>query len=767
MRFLLLSLLAATTIGGWAKEIHGVVIDEEGQPTSFVNVVLMNDSSFIDGTVTDGTGVFMFENADSTANTAKITVIGYEDTILPIPLNGELGTITLNPSSTLLGEVTVKANLPSTRLKGNAIVTNVENSVLATTGSANDVLNNVPMLRGSDGRYSVFGRGEAIIYINNRLVRNASDIGQLSSSEIKEVQVISNPGAQYGADVNSVIRIITKKPQGEGFSISVYSDNTYNKYFSSTDEALLKYRTGGLEILGIGSFSHRTSHQNEHIVSTTHGKSLISMETKTSAKTIKNTIIGKIGFNYMLNERHSIGAYYRFDYDRGHHYGHNLNDISDAGALSESSISDIKGLFNALPCNSANVYYNGTVGKFSIDVNGDYMQTKDNDRMYQHEQNLFTDNRNVTTFNTTRNRLYAEKVMVTYELPKGNILVGEEYTNTRSRNKFENPEAILKSEETDVRESNIGVFAELNQTFGKFSASAGLRYEHVKSDYYVDNALVAAQSKTYDNLFPSANVSYSTGDFRFSLAYSNRTVRPTYSNLNGNYFYVNSILYTRGNPYLAPSKRQDFTLQAVWKYITLSAQYTHTKDAILQIYEPYGENERINVFTVTNMPTHKYLSLFLNASPQFGIYHPSLSLGMQKQWFDIEYLGSNREMNDPSFTIQLNNTLSLPKDWYIEVFAWWRSHGDWKNWTYTHTYSLVNCRVYKMFLNKSLAVYLGFNDIFNGLIDKSNLYSGNVLMQSNVNKHGRNVELTVRYNLNSSNSRYKGTGAGKTEKNRF
>ena len=486
-----------------------------------------------------------------------------------------------------------------------------------------------------------------------------------------------------------------------------------------------------------------------------------------SVSTTQSDITGKIGFNYQLNENHSLGAYYKYDQNRGHHFGHYLNDIKENGDRSESSVSDLKGWFKALPCNSANIYYNGTIGKFTVDVNADYMQTKDNDRSYQYEQNEFSDNRNVTTFNTTRNRLFAEKASVSYELPKGNILIGEEYTNSRSRNDFRNPENILNSELTDVRESNIGVFAEVIQTFGKFSATAGARYEHVKSDYRLNGILVDGQSKTYNNLFPSANITYSPGDFRFSLSYSNRISRPTYHNLTGNYFYVNSMLYTRGNPYLKPARRQDFTAQASWKYMTLSAQYTYTKNVITQIFEPYDDNEKINVFTVTNTPNQKLFSLYLNASPVFGIYHPSLSLGMQKQWFGIDYRDRYLKLGSPIFTIQMQNTFTLPHDWFVEASLWWRSRGDWKNWTYTHTQSSVNVRVYKMFIDKSLTIYLGANDIFNGMLYHADIYSGNVRAQTNVNNHGRNVDLTIRYNFNTSKSRYKGTGAGQTEKNRF
>lgn len=56
----------------------------------------------------------MFENADSTANKVKVSMIGYEDLILPIPADGNFNTLSLSPSSVMLGEVVVKASLPST-----------------------------------------------------------------------------------------------------------------------------------------------------------------------------------------------------------------------------------------------------------------------------------------------------------------------------------------------------------------------------------------------------------------------------------------------------------------------------------------------------------------------------------------------------------------------------------------------------------------------------------------------------------------------------
>lgn len=344
MRFsFTVAILVLCSVFCTARDVRGILMDENGQPASFVNVVLMSDSTFIDGKVTDDAGLFLFENADSLADKVRITMIGYEDMELPIPADGNYDVISLKPSAVMLGEVVVKGDLPSTRIKGNALVTRVENSVLATAGSADDVLKNIPMVTGANGNFSVFGRGDAIIYINGRLVRSSDEIGQLSSGDIKEVQVINNPGAQYGANVSAVIRIVTKKPVGEGFSVSAYTKNIYNRWFTTREQLNLKYRTGGPEIFGMGYLRRGKTFDEEYAQTTSYGKSLLEMTSDQSVSTLQTDIIGKIGFNYQFNENHSLGAYYQHDYNKGRHSGHYLNDIAENGVLSESSVSDLKG----------------------------------------------------------------------------------------------------------------------------------------------------------------------------------------------------------------------------------------------------------------------------------------------------------------------------------------------------------------------------------------------------------------------------------------
>ena len=203
----LIALLAVLTAE--SRDIKGRILDENNAPLGFVNVVLINknDSTFISGTITKEDGSFLFEEAVNVPAILKFSSIGYATLSKDIPPTGNLGTVTLTPESVMLGEVVVKSNRPVTAIKGDALVTNVAGSQLEHAGTANDVLMQVPMVLGRDGSFEVFGKGSPAIYINGREVQDLTQLSQLNSADIQNVEVITNPGSKYDASVKSVIRI--------------------------------------------------------------------------------------------------------------------------------------------------------------------------------------------------------------------------------------------------------------------------------------------------------------------------------------------------------------------------------------------------------------------------------------------------------------------------------------------------------------------------------------------------------------------------------
>ena len=127
-----------------------------------------------------------------------------------------------------LQEVIVKGGLPNTRLKAGAMITRIEGTPLAQSGTLGEMLVKVPGMTGTDEAPEVLGKGSPLIYINGRKMRDASELKRLHSEDIRDVEVINNPGAQYDAQVRAVVRIRTRKQQGDGLSLDFTAANEHD-----------------------------------------------------------------------------------------------------------------------------------------------------------------------------------------------------------------------------------------------------------------------------------------------------------------------------------------------------------------------------------------------------------------------------------------------------------------------------------------------------------------------------------------------------------
>lgn len=160
-----------------------------------------------------------------------------------------MGVIGMKTDENVLGEVVVRSQLPVTRLGDEGLVTNVEGSVLSRMGTANDVLARIPGLQRKKDGFEVFGKGTPLIYINGRKLRDKEELAQLSSEDIKSVEVIHNPGARYDASVGAVVRIRTVKRQGDGFGFRLSGDYNQSENTDLNGQADVNYRHGGLDVL--------------------------------------------------------------------------------------------------------------------------------------------------------------------------------------------------------------------------------------------------------------------------------------------------------------------------------------------------------------------------------------------------------------------------------------------------------------------------------------------------------------------------------------
>ena len=199
----------------------------------------------------------------------------------------------------LLDEVVVKSRLPKTRIQGDAFVTTVEGTLLAEAGSAGDVLEHIPAVTRKDENFEVFGKGMPTIYINGRQVRDVDELERLNSSDIRRVELVTNPGARYDASVKSVIRIRTRRQKGDGFGFDLRSTYTYADRSQWHEQANLNYRHDGLDVFGKLTFRDTYHVQESRIAQTTHSGSVWQQVNDMTITNRNRRIDAETGLNYV------------------------------------------------------------------------------------------------------------------------------------------------------------------------------------------------------------------------------------------------------------------------------------------------------------------------------------------------------------------------------------------------------------------------------------------------------------------------------------
>ena len=433
--------LALSALG---KDIKGRVIDMSGMPLEFVNVVLLQDSAFVDGVITDKNGNFTLPCDVTDRLKLRLSFVGFDSKYVDITSDGELGDIQMTASgSTLLKEVEVKGH--TTYLKGNALVTNVENSILANAGTAKDVLRQIPMVVDNNGNLEIFGKGTPTVYINGRKITDLQELSTLLSGNIRNVEVISNPDSSYAADTKAVIRIRTKKPQGDGWSGTFRSTDGFQHYFQSANLMNLKYRTGNFEIFSNFTYNTGKSWEKKSTDMATLTKSEWNQQLSTVNTKHYNGFSGKLGFSWIINNKHSIGAFYQSEFAKNENKSVLESEVFENDAFYDSWKTDADNLSKNTPRQAANIYYNGQTGKLNIDFNADYIWNKGVQHTTNEETSQIQEDRHITTYSQRKSSMAAEKLVLSYPIGKGILRLGEEYTNSTTRNRFQTEYSDLET----------------------------------------------------------------------------------------------------------------------------------------------------------------------------------------------------------------------------------------------------------------------------------------------------------------------------------
>lgn len=660
-----------------------------------------------------------------------------------------------------LQEVVVTAKQPATKLIGSTLVTTIPGSNLADLGTALDVLAQLPMIKVDDNAVSVIGKNNIEIYIDGRPMRDGQELQQLLSTNMKKVELLMAPGAAYESTTGAVLKITTRRNFLQGLSLTDQFQLQRRRKWSVMDYLGLSYRFGDWELFVNGTINRNNSLAKGTTINTLvyDGKeTVVGSSQHNSYPTTTGVVKG--GFNYSHGSQ-SFGAYYRYNPERG-----DFNNTGSEWWNNDAPIlRDIDKRIRAHSHLTSLYYENTFADRYLLHFDGDFRQSRENNNVATTYPK--SANPEVNSSDRRESTLWAGKLYLNFPLGKGEFTVGtqDSYTHTTLDYRMLNDAVseYIPSSLTDARQTSAALFASWSRMFGKFSLSAGARYEYVDYDFKVDGKRDEYVSRRDHLLTPDLSLGYSFNEeSQVSLSYKMATVKPPYSQLTGSLSYTGLHEIEGGNPALRDEKMHDVQLFGMWKGFMLQADFTRALDTYAFVKQIYPADNLQLLMHPKNIDVSA-LSLYLVWSQPIRRWTPNVTLGMYRQWLTLD----NLQHNKPIFSYYFDNTFSLPHGWLITANISGQSQGDMHTNRFGSTWFTMDASVGKTFLNKSLTVKLSATDIFNTANNDWTMNTYGVFVDKRQSYDRRGVALNIIYNFQPRKSKYKGSSAAEEEMKRL
>ena len=660
-----------------------------------------------------------------------------------------------------LQEVVVNAKQPATKLVGTTLVSTIPGSNLADLGTALDVLAQLPMIKVQDNTVSVIGKSDIEIYIDGRPLRDEQELQQLHSSNMKKVELLMAPGAAYESTTGAVLKITTRRNFVQGLSLTDVFQLQRSHKWSVMDYLGISYRAGDWEF-----FLNETINRNNSQIKGATTNTLVynGMETVVGSRQNNSypTTVGVIkgGFNYSHGTQ-SFGAYYRFNPEHGSFKNNGAEWLDNSELLLRDIAKQIRSHSHL-----ASLYYENTFsGKYLMHFDGDFRNSHANNSMATTYSESATPAVNSTDCRTST--LWAGKLYLNFPLWNGDFTIGtqDSYTHTSLDYRMLNSSVseYIPSSLTDARQTSAALFASWSRMLGKFSLSAGARYEYVDYDFKVDGKRDENVSRRDHLLTPDMSLGYSFDqESQISLSYKMVTVKPPYSQLTGSLSYTGLHEIEGGNPALHDEKMHDVQLFGMWHGFMLQADYTRSLDSYTFVKQLYPADNLQLLMHPVNINLSA-LNLYLVWSKPIRCWTPNATLGMYQQWLTLD----NTQHNKPIFVYYFDNTFALPHGWNVTANFSGQTKGDMHTNRLSASWFTMNASVGKTFLNKSLNVKLSATDIFNTANNDWTMNTYGVRVDKRQSYDRRSVSLNIVYNFHPSKSKYRGSSAAENEMKRL
>ena len=602
-------------------KITGSVENSDGQPYSFLTVVLIKDkdSSVVKGTISNIKGSFIIQVPLEINTSYSLIASSLSDKLVLQKVKGindfrdttlALGKLVVSTQLKTLEEIRVSGKRPLLVRKLDRLEFDVSNSVLSTGYSTLEVLSKLPGITVDvSGNVLLNGRGDIYLLIDGKgqfLQKEQAQtvLNGLRSENIERIEIISNPPARYDAQGAAVINITTKKNKMVSDIHATYGNQIFP--ISKVSGFQYNFFTGGINLnRSFGKLKFFLSSDlilnHEYRNSTTSSLILVSngiIRENNSLDIYRETGLNyRVGLNLDITKKsdvdivfNSFGSpYKRYNTSVDNNYFNVFSHAFDSSYNTRGYRLGNKGRFSSIS-GKYHISFNEQQGKnlyFFADYSKSTNPSKESSLgyyylastaiSYKQDDFLFDRTYKVEIISTSVN--YEQQINKNGALDFGaKITKIQNSTNDSFRYLVSDPQGLgaeSKINQFKYEEIVSGFYLLGRQSWKTLKIQFGFRGENTVSTgkTFASDKIVRAR---YFNLFPSIAFQYGlSNNDQVGLTYAKRIVRPGYNDFNPNGLFNGVLSITSGTLNIKPQFQNNVELSYLRKSYFFSINASH------------------------------------------------------------------------------------------------------------------------------------------------------------------------------------------------
>ncbi|MGD0339610.1 MAG: outer membrane beta-barrel family protein [Bacteroidota bacterium] len=731
-----------------------VLIESTKKPLEFVNVIVLSksDSLLVTGAVTDNRGYYEIVNIPVGEYFIKYSLLGYEErqsknfAVDTQQREMDFGKTYLKESAVLMGEVTVTTQKMILNTSIDRKVYNVQQDILSKTGSASDLLQNIPSVQVDiDGTVSLRGSENVLILLNGKpsplMGKNRAEVlQQMPASSIEKIEVITNPSAKFKPDGTSgIINIVMKKDAGSGLNGTLSGNaGNHDRYNGNIN---LNYNPGTYNIFG--SYSIRQDERNSFTTdrrmqydSTGRFTGYHNEDGSSTSRPLSHIVV--LGMDYRLDTANSFGFSGNYRYRGFTRTETSAKVTRDVGSVITEDYDRLRYDPEYEKEMGGNAYFQHNFDGEDHKLRAEFTASHQPELEDNHYTNVYRfpaastqyDNMRIDQ-NENQNQLtvdYSNKLTETSTIEAGyagnfnkrDMDYHGEYLDAHQRQFVTD---LQKTSHFIYNETIHALYATYESSIGSLGFLGGLRVEQS----FIHANLVSRDSiitNDYLKLYPTLHLSYhiSPGT-ELQLNYSRRANRPEGDDLNPFPEYQDPRNVRAGNPRLMPELIHSVEFGFQWQNDNLtivpSVFYRNRHNGFTRVTTSLNDTTLLT--TQANLASDESAGFDLVVSGNAGnTFSANFSANAFYEQIDASNLGFSDRKSTTTWSGSLNCNLNLASATMIQMNSNYRSSRLTPQGEFKPSF-VMNLGVRQDLFDEKLSVVLTVSDILKTLKREMNL----------------------------------------------